>query len=170
MRQLALLLILVGFLAMAGCKNNEPDCTPQVSQERLDLIDDTQLTKDLGLVQQYLQTNNITNVQEKNNVSYRITQMGTGNVVSCLEKRVKVKYEGRLMKTGTIFDSNTAGVTFVLSNLILAWQVVLPELPAGTKLTLYIPSGFGYGISGGGGGSVPSNANLIFDIELLETF
>lgn len=168
MRQLTLLFILIGFLVLPGCKNNDPDCTPQVSQDRLDLIDDTQLTKDLGLIQQYLQTNNITDTQVKNDVSYRITHMGTGNLVACLEGRIKVKYEGKLMQWGTTFDSNDTGVTFVLSNLILAWQVVLLDMPAGTKLTMYIPSGYGYGIGGGGGGTIPSNANLIFDVELVE--
>jgi FKBP-type peptidyl-prolyl cis-trans isomerase len=51
--------------------------------------------------------------------------------------------------------------------LILGWLLVLPTVPAGSKLTLYIPSGLGYGEAGGANGKIPSNANLIFEIEFV---
>ena len=64
------------------------------------------------------------------------------------------------------FDSST-NATFPLSALVLGWQLVLPLIPAGSKVTLYIPSGYAYGSSGGGKGVIPADANLIFEVEIL---
>ena len=64
-----------------------------------------------------------------------------------------------------MFDENTAGVEFRLGGLIAGWQIGLQKYKKGTKGKLLIPSGYGYGPSGQG--SIPGNAVLIFDIEMV---
>ncbi|NJM26827.1 MAG: hypothetical protein HC859_16510 [Bacteroidia bacterium] len=58
-----------------------------------------------------------------------------------------------------------------LSDLIVGWKLVLPLLPNGTKATLYIPSGFGYGNNTIRDENneivIPPNSILIFEVELI---
>jgi FKBP-type peptidyl-prolyl cis-trans isomerase len=46
-------------------------------------------------------------------------------------------------------------------------QLGLLFLPVGSVATFYIPSGLGYAANGTPDQTVPPNANLIFDIELV---
>lgn len=148
-----------------GCGDDE-DCTKQVDAAELERVDQTRLASDIITIDSYLASNGIVAIEEPNGVRYVIHEQGDGPT-PCLENYIKVIYEGRLY-SGTVFDSATTPVTFQLSRLIVGWKLVMPSMQAGTKLTMYIPSGYGYGPSGGGGGVIPSNANLIFDVEFQE--
>jgi FKBP-type peptidyl-prolyl cis-trans isomerase FkpA len=171
----ALVFLFVGvFIFLQSCKDDDNPCTKEVSQNRLDAVDKTRLKADSIAIIDYLNANSITGTEIKNNVRYRVTQLGTGST-PCLESFIQVAYQGRLLKTGTIFDPPSGStsnweerlVTFSLTDLILGWLIVLPSMPEGTKLTLYIPSGYAYGPTGGANGAIPANANLIFDIEFV---
>jgi FKBP-type peptidyl-prolyl cis-trans isomerase FkpA len=165
MNRIVIFLFIISLASLEACKDNEGDCTKVVPSTSLADIDQTRLANDIIAIDAYLLANGITAQTEPNGVRYVITQQGDGTT-PCLENRVQVKYSGRLLKTGTVFDSNNTGATFKLNGLILGWQMVLPLVKAGSKVTLYIPSGYGYGEEGAGGGTIPSNANLIFEIEL----
>jgi len=173
MTRIFLIIFVLGLVIVQACKkDNDPVCTPSVPADRIAAIDQTRLEADIQTIDNYLATNGITDVQlvpsQSNGVRYVITQLGTGSKLACLENRMTVKYSGSLLvNPDRPFDSSTTPVTFRLSGLILGWQLVLPLVPAGSKVTLYVPSGYGYGVSGGGGGKIPSNANLIFEIELV---
>jgi FKBP-type peptidyl-prolyl cis-trans isomerase len=173
MNRLFLIIFVLGLLFVHGCKkDDDPVCTPSVPADRLTSVDQTRLAADIQTIDNYLTTNGITGVQfapsQSNGVRYVITQLGTGAKLSCLENRMTVKYKGSLLvKPDGEFDSSSSPVSFRLSGLILGWQMVLPLIPAGSKVNLYIPSGYGYGMAGGGGGKIPVNANLIFEIELI---
>ncbi len=177
------LVFCLGVFVFSMCrKDDDPVCTLEVSQERINSVNQDRLALDQIAIANYLSENQIPadQVQQINGVSYVITQLGTGPKTTCLENIITVKYQGRLL-SGTIFDPSVNGdnnpdndidweeneVNFRLSTLILGWQIVLPSIPAGTKLTIYIPSVFGYGISGGANGVIPSHAPLIFDMELV---
>jgi len=68
---------------------------------------------------------------------------------------------------GEIFDgSNAQGITFNLNGVIDGWRIGIPYFKEGGSGKLLIPSALGYGPNGGG--SVPANSVLIFDIELIE--
>ncbi|MHB1922549.1 MAG: FKBP-type peptidyl-prolyl cis-trans isomerase [Chitinophagaceae bacterium] len=98
---------------------------------------------------------------------YRIDSLGSGSSPK-LTDSVVVSYKGELMTTGQVFDSTVVGNprTFLLENLIPAWQIGLPLIKTGGEIDLYVPSVLGYGYYG-----VPpyisSNAVLIFNISLV---
>jgi FKBP-type peptidyl-prolyl cis-trans isomerase FkpA len=123
-----------------------------------------QLQKDEALIASFLVANNITAMKDPSGVYYQILTPGTGNYVFTANSQVTVKYAGRLLN-GNTFDGSTTAVTFTLGQLIAGWQIGIPFIQKGGKIRLFIPSGYGYGARGSG--SIPSNAVLDFDIELV---
>jgi len=89
----------------------------------------------------------------------------------------------RMHYTGTIFkgDVETLGPKFDSSRdrgkpfetligvgqLIKGWDEGVPQLSVGQKATLLIRSDYGYG-AGGVAGVIPPNADLRFDVELIQ--
>ena len=130
-----------------------------------ELTEAQQLAKDLQIIDNYLSANGIAAQEDPSGLRYVITTLGTG-VKPTLSNTVVVKYTGKFFD-GSVFDSATSTpATFKLSNLIEAWKIGFQLLPEGSVGTLYVPSGLGYGKSGIG--PIPPNANLIFDVELVE--
>lgn len=148
---------------LAGC-SDEPSCSKQVAASKISAVDQTQLQKDIGAIDNYLASKSIVATTDPSGLRYVITKAGD-DTRPCLEKQVTVKYAGRLLN-GTGFDAAVNPVSFELRDLILGWQIGFTKFGKGTKATLYIPSGFGYGESGSGT-RIPANSNLIFDIELI---
>ncbi|CAN7499459.1 FKBP-type peptidyl-prolyl cis-trans isomerase [Massilia sp. LjRoot122] len=73
-------------------------------------------------------------------------------------------------KHGAQFDSSSGREPFSFQlgagQVIPGWDAGVQGMKVGGKRTLIIPSSLGYGSSGAG--PIPPNANLIFDVELLE--
>ncbi|GAB1855699.1 peptidylprolyl isomerase [Flavobacteriaceae bacterium MHTCC 0001] len=100
---------------------------------------------------------------------YQIIQKGDG-VKAEKGKTVSVHYKGQLMD-GTVFDSSykrNQPIDFPLGvgQVIPGWDEGIGLLNVGDKARLVIPSHLGYG-SRGAGGVIPPDANLIFDVELM---
>jgi len=148
-----------------GCDSG-PDCTKTVMQSALDGVDAAQLAIDNAIITDYIAANSLSGVQEVNGIKYFISKEGNG-ATPCLENNVVVSYIGKLMSNGTVFDKNLTGVSFKLNNLILGWQLSLPSFTNGTTATILIPSGYGYGTTGVASAGIPPNANLIFEITIL---
>jgi len=100
---------------------------------------------------------------------------GTGAVASA-GKEVTVNYTGWLYLPdapdhhGEKFDSSIGRAPFTFrlgSGMVIAgWDQGVDGMKVGGKRTLVIPAKLGYGADGAG--PIPPNANLIFDVELLD--
>ena len=102
-------------------------------------------------------------------LQYEVLTEGTGPKPSGSTARVTVHYEGRLIN-GNVFDSSykrNQPATFGLNQVITGWTEGVQLMPQGSKYRFFIPSDMGYGNRGSG--SIPPNATLIFDVELLQT-
>ncbi len=100
-------------------------------------------------------------------LQYLILQQGNG-LLPGPTTQVTVHYEGRLIN-GKIFDSSYKRgqpATFGVHQVIKGWTEALQLMPTGSKWRLFIPAELGYGTRGAGG-SIPPNATLIFDVELI---
>ena len=100
---------------------------------------------------------------------YQIIQKGDGAQAE-KGKTVSVHYKGTLTD-GTVFDSSykrNAPIDFVLGmgQVIAGWDEGVALLKVGDKARFVIPSDLAYG-SRGAGGAIPPDANLIFDVELV---
>lgn len=130
-----------------------------------DLSPEEQLQEDIKLIQQYLSDKGLTATSTASGLHYTITKEGTGGHPT-LQNTVTVKYKGYLLD-GTVFDETTGTetATFPLTNLIKGWQEGIPLLKKGGKGTFLLPSALAYGPDGSG--SIPANAPLVFEIELV---
>jgi len=96
------------------------------------------------------------------------TIIGTGDIPQ-QGKKVSVKYVGRL-ENGKIFDSSLKRpFTFRLGtgSVIKGWDVGVKSMKVGGKRKLTIPASLAYGQKGFPP-TIPSNATLHFEIELVE--
>lgn len=132
------------------------------------LLDEpTQFKVDTTAVQAYIATKGITGVtKDPSGLRYVITSLGTGAKPS-LSSRITFSYVGKLLATEAIFDQSSSPVSAPLNTLIQGFQTGMQQLPSGSKAIFYVPSSLGYGPVGDGRGVIPSNANLIFEVELV---
>jgi FKBP-type peptidyl-prolyl cis-trans isomerase FkpA len=103
------------------------------------------------------------------------TKVGTGKTAA-VGSTVTVHYTGWLyapkepQQHGSQFDSSVGGEPFSFElgagRVIPGWDQGLVGMKVGGKRTLVIPAALGYGSRGAG--PIPPNANLIFDVTLLD--
>jgi FKBP-type peptidyl-prolyl cis-trans isomerase FkpA len=106
-------------------------------------------------------SNSIAYTISPNIILYQIINAGTGATPNSLST-INVNYSGRLMNNFP-FDSGV-GVTFNLYQLIQAFQLMLPLIGAGGRIKFVTPSTYAYGCLGGG--TIPPNSPLYFDVTL----
>ena len=83
--------------------------------------------------------------------------------------KVTVQYRGTFAD-GTEFDSSykrNAPATFPLNGVIPCWTEGVQHMKVGGKARLTCPAAIAYGARGAGGGVIPPNTPLQFEIELL---
>lgn len=102
----------------------------------------------------------------KSGLQYKVLKDGTGASPK-LSDTVKAHYAGKLLD-GTEFDSSYKRgepSSFPVNGVIAGWTEALQLMKVGSKWELYIPANLAYGERGRP--SIPPNAALIFEVELL---
>ncbi len=107
-------------------------------------------------------------------LAYEILVQSKNTVTPDAHSTVEVHYTGWLDQNGQPgkkFDSSVdRGQTFSfvigIGHVIRGWDEGVISMKVGEKRRLYIPANLGYGARGAGA-AIPPNANLIFDVELI---
>jgi len=140
-------------VAMGGCAESTgtPDPVP---------IERTTFAPSLGV-------NLAASTRTSSGVYYRDIRIGTGPVI-LVGQKLEVRYTGWLAN-GQQFASRTGADTFFFGlgsgDVIRGWDEGIPGMRVFGKRQLVIPPERGYGAFGVG--SIPANAVLVFDIEVL---
>lgn len=129
----------------------------------------------------YVEDNKIKAAPDEEGLYIVVNKKGNGQKVE-IGRNVAINYTGRLLD-GTIFDTSLEPVAKSNNiydprrkyeplsyrvgeqSLIRGWEKGIINQPAGSKLTLIIPSALGYGPQDLG--TIPANSPLIFDIEIV---
>lgn len=84
--------------------------------------------------------------------------------------RVVTHYEGSFID-GRVFDSSVdrgEPAEFPVNRVIKGWTEALQMMKEGDKWRLVIPSELAYGKRGAGGGRIPPDSVLVFEVELIK--
>ena len=98
--------------------------------------------------------------------------VGTGDTATAGQS-VTVHYVGTLTN-GTMFDASrnhgSQGFTFKLGagEVIQGWDQGVAGMKVGGKRKLTVPPELAYGNQSVGGGLIPANSTLVFEVELLK--
>jgi peptidylprolyl isomerase len=104
-------------------------------------------------------------------LKYGDLTVGCGAVVKINDK-VNVQYTGWLQSNGTQFDTSRQSGRGVFSvslgqhQVIPGWEEGIPGMHIGGKRRLVIPPALGYGAQGSPP-TIPPNATLVFDVEVV---
>lgn len=112
----------------------------------------------------YISANNIEADLDETGLYYVIHEMGSDTMPTQFST-VSVNYEGRTIADNEVFDDGDT-TSILLSSTIQGWQVGIPKIGIGGSMTLYIPSDMAYGKDGTG--PIPGDANLVFDVDLVD--
>ena len=156
-KKYSLITLLMGLVLFSGC-NKDCESEPNLT------VNQAQLENDIASIDAFLASRNIDAETHPSGIRYVVSNAGSGDRPSLCD-RVVVGYSGRLLGNTINFDSSEDPVFFTLNNLIVGWQIGIPLIKSGGRITLYIPSVYGYGTRGSGP-DIPPNSNLEFTIQL----
>ncbi len=170
-----LLLLVLGFIASSclDVENEEPCFQPECVKE--------QLEKDIVIIQNYLDDNNLQAERHPSELFYIIHQE-TDSALANRGQELLVNYTGRFLD-GKVFDTSVDSVAreagiynesrdyqpfkFTLGEgrVIQGWEIGFSLIRKGSTATLIIPSYLAYGPRGSG--SIAPNTVLLFEVELV---
>jgi len=163
-------------LLIAACSD---DSAEKKQAEQTDIPSETLISKEaLSMAeayalenQQYLETNQAKDgVQVTDSgLQYLVLNAGDGPSPT-VDDTVTVHYRGRFVG-GEVFDSSIergAPATFAAGRLIPGFTEALTLMKVGDTWEVTIPADLAYGENGAGGGVIPGNSTLIFDLELID--
>jgi FKBP-type peptidyl-prolyl cis-trans isomerase len=104
-------------------------------------------------------------------LQYKVLKSGpAGGPTPTAKDSVTANYKGTLLD-GTVFDSSYdrgKPEKFGVSDVIKGWTEALQLMKVGDKLQLVIPASLAYGEKGTPDGTIPPNATLVFEVELMD--
>ena len=112
----------------------------------------------------YIEANDLNATRTNSGLYYVIDNEGSGARPTSASN-VTVAYKGYFLDGNTFDQSNAAGVSFGLNQVINGWTEGLQLFKEGGEGVLLIPSNLGYGSRGSC--SIPRDAVLLFDIKLI---
>jgi FKBP-type peptidyl-prolyl cis-trans isomerase len=161
-------IVVIGGLIFLSHKSTAPATEPAANQtNQIQPADQSEVKIETPQLQNNTNANN--NTME---LKIETTQKGSGERVVKNGDTISVQYTGKLTN-GTKFDSSYdhGGQPFAFTvgagQVIKGWDQGFLGAQVGEKRTLTIPPSLGYGATGAGGGVIPPNATLIFDVELV---
>jgi len=128
--------------------------------------EDERAEKDRNKILEYLQENEIDDYYENDSGVFIVIENEGSGGYPHEGSTVRMNYTGYLLD-GDVFDSVSGGDVF-LPNTVVGFREGVLEFQRGGKGKILIPSRLGYGTSGTG--SIPRNAVLIFDLEIIDFF
>ena len=107
---------------------------------------------------------------ETSGIYYKVVKEGKGPKAK-EKQRVRFNYEGRLLD-GTVFDNSfsTSGIFNLPANLMQGVGYSLTLMNTGSRYIFYIPSHYAFGASGSPQLNIPSDAIVVYEIELYELY
>ena len=148
----------VYFSLFSGCVDHKDDVNKDMVKKTVNVKQEgsNMITTDSGL-------------------KYKVLTKGKSSQKPKTGQKVTVHYTGWLDNNGikgSKFDSSVDrgapfSFTIGVGQVIRGWDEGVLSMKIGEKRELIIPAELGYG-SRGAGAVIPSNATLIFDVELLE--
>ncbi len=100
-------------------------------------------------------------------IEFRTIKAGSGDRIKAVDG-VYLEYEGRLAD-GKVFDSTQGKpVPMVPGQVIPGFSEALQMMQKGGSYTVRIPSALAYGANVPPGGPIPPNADLIFDVKIVD--
>lgn len=163
--------VIVGKMKILDKYNTEAEISAAFAKEF-----EKEKGREFALAQSYLKEKNLNAQMTKDSVFVVLENAGDQAAKADSGLQVSVKYKGVLMKTDSIFDTNmdkSKGHDQPM-DIVLGQHMVIPGWESGLKLfgkggkgKIIVPAFMAYGPQGGGG-AIPPNANLIFDVEILD--
>ncbi len=150
---LFVLLTLSVFVLISSCEKEDPDAIAERDREK---------------ILEYIGENDLEDVaiEHESGLFYVIENPGTGSHPT-MNSLLRMRYTGKLMDDDKVFDS-ADGALIQLQNTIRGWQIGIPLFKNGGKGILLVPSALGYGQYPPYGGTIPRNACLIFEFEIID--
>ena len=172
---LALLLISAVGLCFSETEGTSEEEAREVMEEgvkeikeakELKEVEEVQVTEELEKIEPKVDT-----LVTESGLKYFDYVVGEGDL-PVKGKKVTVHYTGWLTN-GTQFDSSVDRkrpfeFTLGAGEVIKGWDEGVASMRVGGKRQLIIPPELGYGNKSVGGGLIPANSTLIFDVELLK--
>lgn len=148
-----LLLLSVVIIGLSACRKSD------VTAEQAVVDDDK--------IQAYIKANVVNPhfTKDPSGIYYQVITAGTGAFPTAAST-VSVAYTGKLLN-GSVFDQKT-NAQLSLTQAIKGWQIAVPKINAGGRITFIVPSALAYGVTGGG--SIPANAVLVFTVDMIGFF
>jgi FKBP-type peptidyl-prolyl cis-trans isomerase len=129
-------------------------------------VKSSKLPADLTTIDSYLQSNSITPKKDSiSEIRYVIDSTGTSNTSPT--DLMKISWNAEILN-GSALPISSKDTTISIKNQITGLRVMLPKFHVGDSVTLYIPSGYGYGSNTQSIHNIPANSNLIYHIKLIK--